>query len=116
MIDKLSRSRSSRKFTIFLTTRSNEDASFVSRRARNLLRRQTGWAPPEATLQRIELITSFVHGAIKVKASGGIRDFETVVKMCGLGVMRFGINTAAAVSILASCHRAYNKQEAGEVS
>jgi deoxyribose-phosphate aldolase len=76
----------------------------------------TGWAPPEATRQRIELITSFVHGAIKVKASGVIRDFETVVKMCGLGVMRFGINTAAAVSILASCHRAYNKQEFGELS
>jgi deoxyribose-phosphate aldolase len=76
----------------------------------------TGWAPSGATLQRVELITSFVSGAIKVKASGGIRDFETVVKMCRMGVMRFGIDTVAAVSILASCHRAYNKQEAGELS
>src|SRR2546422_350313 len=41
----------------------------------------TGWAPSGATLERVELITSFVSGAIKVKASGGIRDLETVVKM-----------------------------------
>jgi deoxyribose-phosphate aldolase len=76
----------------------------------------TGWAPSGATLERVELITSFVSGAIKVKASGGIRDLETVVKMCRMGVKRFGINTVAAVSILASCQRAHNKQESGGTS
>jgi deoxyribose-phosphate aldolase len=63
----------------------------------------TGWAPSGATLERIELITGFVNNAIKVKAAGGIRDFETVEKMWRLGVKRFGINTAAAISILADC-------------
>jgi deoxyribose-phosphate aldolase len=76
----------------------------------------TGWAPSGATLERVELITSFVGGAIKVKASGGIRDLETVVKMCRMGVKRFGINTVAAVSILASCQRAHNKRESGGIS
>jgi deoxyribose-phosphate aldolase len=66
----------------------------------------TGWAPSGATLERIELITRFVNGAIKVKASGGIRDFATVEKMYRMGVSRFGINTRAAVSILESCRRA----------
>jgi deoxyribose-phosphate aldolase len=63
----------------------------------------TGWAPSGATLKRVELITRFVHNAIKVKASGGIRDFETVELMWRMGVQRFGINTAAAISILAGC-------------
>jgi deoxyribose-phosphate aldolase len=63
----------------------------------------TGWAPSGATMQRIELITRFVHDSIKVKASGGIRDFETVEQMWRMGVQRFGINTAAAISILAGC-------------
>jgi deoxyribose-phosphate aldolase len=63
----------------------------------------TGWAPSGATLQRVELITRFVHNSIKVKASGGIRDFETVEQMWRMGVQRFGINTAAAISILAGC-------------
>jgi deoxyribose-phosphate aldolase len=66
----------------------------------------TGWAPSGATLERIELITGFVNGAIKVKASGGIRDFETVEKMYRMGVKRFGINTMAAASILESCRKA----------
>jgi deoxyribose-phosphate aldolase len=76
----------------------------------------TGWAPSGATLERVELITSFVSGAIKVKASGGIRDLETVLTMCRMGVTRFGINTVAAVSILASCQRAHKKRENGRIS
>jgi deoxyribose-phosphate aldolase len=65
----------------------------------------TGWAPSGATLERIELITRFVRDAIKVKASGGIRDLESVEKMWRMGVKRFGINAAAAISILADCQK-----------
>jgi deoxyribose-phosphate aldolase len=64
----------------------------------------TGWAPSGATLERVQLITDFVRDAIKVKASGGIRDLETVKSLLEIGVQRFGINTKAAVSILARCH------------
>jgi deoxyribose-phosphate aldolase len=70
----------------------------------------TGWAPSGASLERVELITSFVKGAIKVKASGGIRDLATVEKMYRLGVQRFGINTMAAVSILAGCRAKHIEQ------
>jgi deoxyribose-phosphate aldolase len=63
----------------------------------------TGWAPSGATLERVQLITDFVRGAIKVKASGGIRDLETVKCLLQMGVRRFGINTNAAVSILTRC-------------
>jgi deoxyribose-phosphate aldolase len=71
----------------------------------------TGWAPSGATLDRVKLITGFVNGAIEVKASGGIRDFETVEEMVRMGVKRFGINTEAAISILESCRKAGAKRE-----
>jgi deoxyribose-phosphate aldolase len=64
----------------------------------------TGWTPSGATLERVRLITNFVRGAIKVKASGGIRDLETVKSLLQMGVQRFGINTKAAVAILARGH------------
>jgi len=63
----------------------------------------TGWAPSGATLDRVALITRFVGGAIKVKASGGCRDLDTVENMLALGVKRFGINTDAAIAILSQC-------------
>jgi deoxyribose-phosphate aldolase len=63
----------------------------------------TGWAPSGATLEKVELITSFVGGAIKVKAAGSIRDFDTVKRMLKMGVSRFGINLDASIEILKEC-------------
>jgi len=63
----------------------------------------TGWAPSGATLEKVELITSFVGDAIKVKAAGNIRDLDTVKKMLKMGVSRFGINLDASVKILQEC-------------
>jgi deoxyribose-phosphate aldolase len=65
----------------------------------------TGWGPAGTTLERVEKIIRFVDGAIKVKASGGIRDYQTVEKMLSMGVARFGINTAAATLILDKCEK-----------
>jgi deoxyribose-phosphate aldolase len=63
----------------------------------------TGWAPSGATLETVQLITSFVGTAIKVKAAGSIRDLDTVRKMLLMGVSRFGINLDASISILKEC-------------
>jgi deoxyribose-phosphate aldolase len=63
----------------------------------------TGWTPTGATLEVISLITSFVGDAIKVKASGGIRDLETFIKMYKMGVARFGINVHASMQIIHEC-------------
>jgi deoxyribose-phosphate aldolase len=71
----------------------------------------TGWAPSGATLDRVELITRFVGDAIKVKASGGIRDLDTVENMLALGVTRFGINTDAAIAIVSQCQARYRSSE-----
>ncbi len=63
----------------------------------------TGWTPTGATLEVISLITSFVGDAIKVKASGGIRDLDTFIKMYTMGVARFGINVNASIRIIQEC-------------
>lgn len=60
----------------------------------------TGWAPSGATLEVVEFITSFVGSAIKVKAAGGIRTLDTLVKMYRMGVSRFGINLNSSVEIV----------------
>ncbi len=63
----------------------------------------TGWAPSGATMQNVQLITSFVGTAIKVKAAGGIRDLATVVSMLDMGVARFGISLESSLRILKEC-------------
>jgi deoxyribose-phosphate aldolase len=60
----------------------------------------TGWVPNGSSLEMIRLITSFVGGAIKVKAAGAVRDLDTVVRMLRMGVARFGINMNSAMDIV----------------
>jgi deoxyribose-phosphate aldolase len=60
----------------------------------------TGWAPSGATMEKVQLITSFVGSAIQVKAAGSIRNLETVLAMLRLGVARFGINLESALAIV----------------
>jgi deoxyribose-phosphate aldolase len=60
----------------------------------------TGWVPNGSSLEMIRLITSFVGGAIKVKAAGAVRDLETVARMLGMGVARFGINMNSAMDLV----------------
>ncbi len=63
----------------------------------------TGWAPTGATLENIALIKSCVGDRIGIKASGGIRDLETLREMYRRGARRFGIGFRAATPIFAQC-------------
>jgi deoxyribose-phosphate aldolase len=63
----------------------------------------TGWPETGATLQNIALIKSVVGDDAKVKASGGVRDLETLLDMYRLGASRFGVNMQAGVRILQQC-------------
>ncbi|MCK9286772.1 MAG: deoxyribose-phosphate aldolase [Sphaerochaetaceae bacterium] len=60
----------------------------------------TGWTQKGTTIEIIKLIKDFVGSSIKLKASGGIRDYETFKKCMALGVDRFGINTKSAIEIV----------------
>jgi deoxyribose-phosphate aldolase len=60
----------------------------------------SGWAASGATLEIVRYIKSVVGDRIKVKAAGGIRGLDTLVKMHHMGVARFGINLKTAVEIV----------------
>ncbi len=62
----------------------------------------TGWTPSGATLENVTLIKQHVGDRIKIKASGGIRNIETLVEMYKRGVTRFGISLSSASKILDS--------------
>ena len=64
------------------------------------IKTSTGWGPSGATLETVALITSLVGDAIRVKAAGGIRNLDTLLKMYRMGVSRFGINLQASMAIL----------------
>ncbi len=63
----------------------------------------SGWADTGATLHNVTLIKSVVGDRARVKASGGVRDLETLVEMHRRGVTRFGVGLAAGVRILEQC-------------
>lgn len=50
----------------------------------------------------VQLITSFVGNAIKVKAAGSICSIDTVITMYRMAVSRFGINLNASAGIVKS--------------
>ena len=69
----------------------------------DFIKTSSGWTKGGATFEIVSMINSFVGNAIKVKASGGIRDLNTIIQMYKLGVSRFGINLNSAINILHEC-------------
>lgn len=63
----------------------------------------TGWADKGTTIEDIHYIKSIVGERIKIKASGGIRDLDTLVAMYREGARRFGVNLKSGKSILDEC-------------
>jgi deoxyribose-phosphate aldolase len=63
----------------------------------------TGWTGKATTPEQVRLIADAVAGRVQIKASGGIRDLETIRRMMALGATRFGINTGIAVRLLREC-------------
>lgn len=70
----------------------------------------TGWADTGATLENVAFIASClagsdgkIDGKTGIKAAGGIRDLDTLLKMYRLGARRFGINLTASVEIVKAC-------------
>ncbi len=60
----------------------------------------TGWADRGTTLEDVLIVKSLVGDKIKIKASGGIRSVQTLVKMYQAGARRFGINLKSGIEIL----------------
>ncbi len=60
----------------------------------------TGWAERGTSLQDVQLIKSLVGDTIQIKASGGIRDLEGLLRMYNAGARRFGVNLKSGIRIV----------------
>lgn len=60
----------------------------------DFIKTSTGFGPSGATLSDVKLMKSMVGDEVKVKASGGVRDWETAKAMIDAGVERIGTSSS----------------------
>ena len=63
----------------------------------NFVKTSTGFGTGGATLADVKLMKECVQHKAKVKASGGIRDYETAIQYVNLGVERIGTSNGIAI-------------------
>lgn len=63
----------------------------------DFVKTSTGFAKGGATLTAVKIIKKTVRNRCKIKASGGIRDFETAKKYIDIGVKRIGTSSGVAI-------------------
>ena len=64
----------------------------------DFVKTSTGFGSGGATLPDVKLMKESVQGHAKIKASGGVRDYETAIQYINLGVQRIG--TSNGITIL----------------
>ena len=64
----------------------------------DFIKTSTGFGTGGATVEDVRLMKSVVGDAVKVKAAGGIRDFDTAMAMVEAGAERLG--TSAGVELM----------------
>lgn len=85
--------------TALLTDEEIVKASQLSEEAgAHFVKTSTGFNGPGATLEGVKLMGSTITNKMRIKASGGIRDYETAMKFIAAGASRLG--TSSGVSIV----------------
>lgn len=69
----------------------------------------TGWAPSGVTMDNIVLIKKCVGDQAQIKAAGGIRDLDMLLKLYRLGATRFGVSSKSALLILEQMEQRKNE-------
>jgi len=84
--------------TCLLTKDEIVKASELSKAAgANFVKTSTGFSTGGATEEDVKLMKQTVGDALEVKASGGVRDFETVKKMIEAGATRIGASASVDI-------------------
>ncbi len=100
-----------------LTTEETVQACGVCLRAgAAFIKTGTGWADRGTTLEDVRLIKSLVGDHIQIKASGGIRSLDMLVKMHTAGATRFGVNLKSGIKIVEECLSQGSMVEVGSAS
>ena len=63
----------------------------------DFVKTSTGFSTGGATLEDVALMKASVGEKVQVKASGGIRDYETAVAMLEAGATRLGVSASIAI-------------------
>ena len=85
--------------TCYLTKEEIKNACICAKNARaDFVKTSTGFGTGGATTEDVALMKQTVGSSMEVKASGGIRDYETAIKMIEAGATRLG--TSSGISIV----------------
>ena len=83
----------------YLTDEEKRTAAEIALKVRpDFIKTSTGFGTGGATVEDVRLMKSVVGDAVKVKAAGGIRDFDTAMAMVEAGAERLG--TSAGVELM----------------
>ncbi len=63
----------------------------------DFIKTSTGFGTGGATIEDVNLMNSVAKGKMKIKASGGIKDFKTAKEYIDLGVERLGTSSGIAI-------------------
>ncbi len=63
----------------------------------DFIKTSTGFSSRGASLEDVKIMKECVGDAVKIKASGGIRDYESAVKMIEAGANRLGVSAGVAI-------------------
>ncbi|MEI7615835.1 MAG: deoxyribose-phosphate aldolase, partial [Actinomycetota bacterium] len=86
---------------MYLTDKELVDAcSIVVNSGADYIKTGTGWAEKPTEFSHIETMVKAVKGKIKIKAAGGIKDYDTLCRMHDMGVSRFGVGVNSGISIV----------------
>jgi deoxyribose-phosphate aldolase len=95
--------------TCYLTQQEKRTAcQLVIEAGADYVKTSTGFGVAGATVQDVRLLKETVAGRVKVKASGGLRDWKTTLAMLEAGADRIG--TSASLKILDEWRTAIHKQ------
>lgn len=84
--------------TCYLTDEEKKLACKLSVEAgADFVKTSTGFGAGGATLSDVQLMREAVNGKAKIKASGGVRDFQTAKQYIDLGVERIGTSNGIAI-------------------
>lgn len=103
-ITKVVKSVGNRKVKVILETcyLTDEEKILACRIAENsgaaFVKTSTGFGKNGATVEDVALMKKAVGNSVGVKASGGIRDYETALKMVETGASRLGTSAGLAIA------------------
>ena len=84
--------------TCYLTKDEIKNACLCAKNAgADFVKTSTGFGTGGATVEDVALMKETVGSSMEVKASGGIRDYETAIKMIEAGATRLGTSSGIAI-------------------